>query len=196
MSEILHIFVRWPHGETLPVEAYSCATGASLRSLVQLTSSSDNQIVLVFRGVRLDDEKTLAEQGVSSGDEFTVERQTDDEKEEEMQRKRQIQEQIRGMYREVLRLQDIQLDQFDTEFVQQFNSMKDDASTEGDYSDSDSETWIPIKTEVSKPSTKPLPVFWEPKSYADEEERPEPFFAQFQSIDQASSFFNKEGWHW
>lgn len=196
MSEILRIFVRWPHGETLPVEAYSCATGASLRSLVQLTSSSDKQIVLVLRGVRLDDEKTLAEQGVNSGDEFTVEKQTDDEKEAETHRKLQIQEQVRGLYREVLRLHDIQLDQFDTEFVQQFNSMDENNLYDLDYSDSDTETWIPIRTESSKPSTKPLPAFWEPKATYDEEEKSDTFFSQFQSIDQASSYFNKESWHW
>ena len=188
----LRVFVRCPEGEVLPIEANPLSTGASLRSLVKLISCSDRSVFLLFKdGHKLDDEKTLVEQGISHDEEFVLHQVSDEEMKQEKEKKERVQKQIKELYDEIIRIHDVQLS--NAEILSQELVLDE-------ISDNEEEETFEINDSVEKyksdkPSTEPLPMLWDNNS-DEEEEKLDNMFTRFSSLEQASTFFRKEGWTW
>ena len=220
----LRIFVRCESGELLSLSMNPKSTCASLRSLVELSSSSGRPIFITLKnGRRLDNEKTLSEEGLGPETELLAHQITDEEMKEELERKRKVQKQIEDLYLEVIRLRDLRLNNYcnsvPLSFENRYNSslsksnQADDSSSDEDSSANDStvirnfENYESLKrfndsnissSTTSKPSSEPLPAFWDTNEQEEEEEEEkfESIFSQFSSVSQASSFFRNEGWTW
>ena len=220
----LRIFVRCESGELLSLSMNPTSTCASLRSLVELTSSSGRPIFITLgNGRRLDNDKTLSEEGLGPETELLAHQITDEELKEELERKRKIQRQIEDVYLEFIRIKDLQLSNYlnlaPIAFENEYNSSNSKSNQEEDFSSDDdsfpndstvirnfenSESLSKFENanisskESQKPSNQPLPAFWDvnEQDEEEEEEKFESMFSQFSSVEQASTFFRKEGWTW
>lgn len=189
----LRVFVRCPDGEVLPIEASPRCTGASLRSLAKLFSCSDRSIFLLFKdGHKLDDEKTLVEQGISHDEEFILHQVSDEEMKLEKEKKERVQKQIKELYDEIIRIHDVQLSN-----AEMFNQgLVLNEISENEEEETFDRNVSVEKYKSSKPSTEPLPMLWDNNNSDEEEEKLENIFTRFSSLEQASTFFRKEGWTW